>query len=75
MSSGPACTVKGHRHVVLDRYANHSAFNGYRRTPSRYSGIRCLVTGLYWRTAAAYVGDLPDATHEEAIALPTGDRP
>jgi hypothetical protein len=47
---------------VLDRRANHSAFNGYHWTPSDYSGVRCGTCGRYWRTKAAYVDTLPDAT-------------
>ena len=65
MSGGAACTAKGHRHVVVDRRCNYSAFNGYRRTPSRYSLIRCMDTGTFWRTAAAYVDALPDARPDE----------
>lgn len=38
---------------------NYSAFNGYRRTPSPYSEIRCTACGNRWRTKAAYADALP----------------
>jgi hypothetical protein len=66
MSGGTACTNRQHRKhlVVLQRECNYSAFNGYRRTPSRYSAVLCTVPTcrLVWRTKAAYVRQLPDAT-------------
>lgn len=65
MSGGLACTAKNHRHVVVDRNCNYSAFNGYRRTWSRYSLIRCMDTGAFWRSAGKYVDDLPDARPDE----------
>lgn len=40
---------------VVDRECNYSAFNGYKRTPSAYSAVRCLLCGAWWRTKAAYV--------------------
>jgi hypothetical protein len=46
---------------VLVRYANYSAFNGYHRTPSDYSSLRCGTCGRCWRTSAGYVGQVPDA--------------
>lgn len=69
MSFAGACKGKGHRHVVVDRRCNHSAFNGYRRTPSDYSSIRCLNTGAYWRTKAAYADELPDETPNDQRAV------
>lgn len=39
--------------------ANYSAFNGYRRTQSEYSEVRCRKCGKIWRTKAAYVDSLP----------------
>ena len=65
MSGGAACRAKDHRHVVVDRNCNYSAFNGYRQMWSRYSLIRCIDTGALWRTAAAYADDLPDARPDE----------
>lgn len=65
MSMGPACTAKDHDHVVTQRHENHSAFNGYHRTPSNWSEVRCLQTGNRWRTKAGYVAELRDATVEE----------
>ena len=47
--------------VVECRNHNHSAFNGYRMTPSAYSQVRCLECRARWRTKAAYVDDLPAA--------------
>lgn len=47
--------------VVVQRNCNYSAFNGYHRTPSDYSGVRCEHCGRYWRTKARYVRYLPDA--------------
>lgn len=46
--------------VVTQRNCNHSAFNGYHETPSRYSTVKCLACGHKWRTKAAYVSTLPD---------------
>lgn len=63
MSGEPGCNVRsGHDHRVLDRKCNYSAFNGYHRTRSDYSAIRCVETGAIWRTKAAYVDELPDET-------------
>lgn len=47
---------------VLDRECNHSAFNGYARTPSAYSCVHCNECIACWRTKAAYVGKLKDET-------------
>jgi hypothetical protein len=59
----------GHdRWRVVDRNCNHSAFNGYRKTYSAYSCVRCLDCGVYWRTKAAYVDGLLSATDAESIA-------
>jgi hypothetical protein len=46
--------------VVLQRECNHSAFNGYRYTPSAWSDVQCTACGRRWRTRAAYVRTLPD---------------
>jgi hypothetical protein len=48
--------------VVIQRECNHSAFNGYHRAPSDYSGLKCWAPGCgrAWRTKAAYVRELPD---------------
>lgn len=74
MSGGRACRCGEHlkpiterRWRVLQRHCNHSAFNGGHYTPSDYSSIVCLnddCTGC-WRTKAAYVSRLRDATDEE----------
>jgi hypothetical protein len=46
--------------VVCLRH-NHSAFNGYRRTRSAYSLVRCRRCGHPWRTRAAYALVAPRA--------------
>jgi hypothetical protein len=58
-----ACRDRAHRSSwrVEVRKANYSAFNGYRRTPSAYSQLRCGHCGAVWRTKAAYVDKTPDA--------------
>lgn len=61
MSGGLACRRPEHRpswRVGVLR-ANFSAFNGYHRTASAYSGIVCLACGRRWRTKAGYVESLP----------------
>jgi len=45
---------------VAQRRCNHSAFNGYRWTPSDYSDVVCLVCGGHGRTKADYTAVLPD---------------
>ena len=59
--SGPTQARRKNWRVTL-RCANRSAFSGYHWTRSRYSAIKCLMCGRRWRTAAAYVMALPDAT-------------
>lgn len=44
---------------VVQRNCNYSAFNGYRRTWSAYSGLRCISCGRWWRTNAGYVVKVP----------------
>jgi hypothetical protein len=68
MSGGYKCSceeskkpvVKERRWFVMQRECNHSAFNGYHYTPSRYSSIICVVCIRSWRTRARYVDDLKD---------------
>lgn len=64
MSGEIACRKPEHRPfwTVVQRNYNMSAFNGYRRTPSQYSEVRCsfAMCRSVWRTKAAYVADLPD---------------
>lgn len=43
---------------VVTFMANYSAFNGYHRTPSDYSEVRCTGCHSRWRTKAAYVETL-----------------
>ncbi|MFI1203539.1 hypothetical protein ACH4VR_29605 [Streptomyces sp. NPDC020883] len=45
----------------MQRHYNQSAFNGYHRTPSLYSLLRCQQCDAAWRTKAAYVTTTPDA--------------
>ncbi len=65
MSGAPACKCKPRNLVIIDYRCNHSAFNGYHRTPSDYSCLRCLTCGSYFRTKADYVRSLPFATDEQ----------
>lgn len=53
--------------IVTQRRCNHSAFNGYHRTPSDYSNVVCTRKGCWgtWRTKASYVESLPDIKHIE----------
>jgi hypothetical protein len=70
MSGGTVCTCIPRDRAkweVLQRRCNHSAFNGYRQTWSRYSSVRCTICGRCWRTMGAYVDDLPDQ-HEGKAA-------
>lgn len=64
MSGGDACKCGAGRPawVVVQRRCNRSAFNGYRKTPSDYSQVRCCACHSVWRTKAAYVDSLPDGT-------------
>jgi hypothetical protein len=68
MSGGPVCHEHGREHWVVIHYRhNHSAFNGYRWTPSDYSAVTCDgprpessdgKCGTWWRTKARYVEEL-----------------
>ena len=56
------CMREHRKHwMVLAYRCNHSAFNGYHRTPSAYSALRCGACGRVWRTKAAYVDDVLDS--------------
>lgn len=57
--------VNERKWVVQDRQCNHSAFNGYRRTPSDYSSLVCYSCGATWRTKADYVFDIRNESTEE----------
>lgn len=46
--------------IVLKRRCNYSAFNGYHRTPSDYSTVKCTACNFSWRTKASYVESLKD---------------
>lgn len=56
--------------IVLALKCNHSAFNGYRRTPSNWSEVRCIRPGCHgiWRTKSDYVYQLPDCTGNPDLA-------
>jgi phosphoribosyl 1,2-cyclic phosphodiesterase len=64
MSSGTACKCKGPRAERMKNWevtqfkCNHSAFNGYKQTPSAYSQIHCTVCGCWWRTKSRVVYSL-----------------
>lgn len=54
------CKVKDRKNWRVSAYrCNYSAFNGYARTPSQYSGLYCTKCRGVWRTKAAYVDELP----------------
>jgi hypothetical protein len=55
LSGGTVCKCDPKRLVILAYKVNHSAFNGYRETPSAYSTVRCARCGTTWRTKALYV--------------------
>ena len=48
--------------VVTALKCNHSAFNGYHKTPSDWSAVCCCRPNCYgrWRTKSSYVFDLPN---------------
>lgn len=48
------------RWAVTQRYCNHSAFNGYKYTSSKYSTVVCFACRCVGRTKAGFVDDLPD---------------
>lgn len=52
------CQSGKDRWRIVDYRCNYSAFNGYHKTPSDYSRIRCLDCGHHWRTNASYVDEL-----------------
>lgn len=43
---------------VIQHRCNHSAFNGYRWTPSEHSTVQCRSCSAVGRTKAAYVDHL-----------------
>lgn len=68
MSGGQICRCSESKKPLLERRwrviqyrCNHSAFSGYRRTPSDYSSLTCDAPGCvgHWRTKSAYA----DAIH------------
>lgn len=63
MSMGNRCKCRAPL-VVTQRRCNHSAFNGYKYTPSDWSEVRCTACGWSWRTKAKYVTGLADAVRE-----------
>lgn len=52
--------------VITQFRCNHSAFNGYHRTPSDYSTVACRRCGAVGRTNANYVYDIWRWQREEA---------
>lgn len=65
----PISGVSGRLWRVISRLCSYSAFNGYRRAPSAYSGVRCLGCGAAWRTKAKFVSKLADISLEEYKAV------
>jgi len=68
-----ACRDRTHQWVISAYKCNYSAFNGYHRTYSDYSEIRCLTCPARWRTKAAYVDSLP--LESEVSVMPTQSDP
>lgn len=67
MSGGESCQcperdkpVEERDWVVWQRKCNHSAFNGYKYTPSDWSSVACNQCRCSWRTKAKYVNKLRD---------------
>lgn len=65
MSGGIACGCLerqkplAERDWVVSQYlCNHSAFNGYHRTPSDYSTVRCNQCSTLWRSKGKFVDEL-----------------
>lgn len=66
MSGGVACKCEQSKKqpasardwVVTQFQCNHSAFNGYKHTPSQYSAVSCNQCNASWRTKADYVNSL-----------------
>jgi hypothetical protein len=52
---------------VVDYKCNYSAFNGYHRTGSDYSSVRCIRCGAIWRTTAGYVEALAPIKDAERV--------
>ena len=71
MSGGKACKCDRKYLVVVQRNLNHSAFNGYKPTYSRYSEVGCKLCGTRWRTIARYVDSLPDL-HTQGVLFSSG---
>jgi hypothetical protein len=61
MSGANRCKHGRQFQFVTQRWCNHSAFNGYRRTLSLYSTVVCAKCGNHWRSKSDYVDKLPDA--------------
>ena len=81
MSGGKACSCEEKREPltasadkpnrpgrlwrVVQYRCNHSAFNGWKHTHSRYSAMTCLRCGAHWRTKAPYADALPKIAKDE----------
>jgi hypothetical protein len=63
----PCGCDRSYLRVHLRRH-NRSAFNGYRLTPSPYSGVVCMNCWHTFRSKAAYVDELPNMTKAEENA-------
>lgn len=61
------CVAPIERWRVVDRNCNYSKFNGSQWTASDYSALVCLDCGWHWRTKAAYVVEVTDATATERL--------
>lgn len=80
MSGGASCKCGEHKEPIIEaagsnrpgrlwrvvqRYSNHSSFNGGHYTSSNYSSVTCLRCGSHWRTKANYVASLGDRANDE----------
>lgn len=74
MSAHTPCTCPDRKKAMAEHWevtqfmCNHSAFNGYHYTPSRYSHVICTAPGCCgsWRTTAAYVVKLKQRAERAA---------
>lgn len=65
MSGGLACHCPERQKPLAERDwtvsqygCNHSAFNGYHRTPSDYSTVKCGQCPGMWRSKGRFVEEL-----------------
>lgn len=71
MSGGLSCKCEERRKPIEEREwkvlqlkCHHSAFAGYRRTPSHFSSVTCLICGAVWRTKSDFAYKLKSYEHK-----------